>query len=320
MRIEIDVGAANNPDTHRWLDRILYKVEDGWHVWDTTHEPDPEAFRTTTWAGDPGRQGDWVREMLVAAVTRDAWSMGPHERHVRVTTRPVLANDLKPEDAARLAEEPLTILVENRVSDGAFLERAMKEMDRGIRRLWRQPGDPVRFDSVGGIGQMLAEVERRAQDVPVRPRLVVMADSDRTTPHDRLSRAGRSLRHKCEKMGVPCWILAKRESENYLPRILLDEREDVGGDYQQMVDAWDDLDDDQKDFIDMKEGLRAEPSESEEALFRELPSRSRELLAQGFGRNVYKCWRCWNVTARPELVIRGRGDLEDGIALIRKGI
>ena len=35
MRIAIDVGTANNPDALQWLDRVLTKFEDGWHVWDT---------------------------------------------------------------------------------------------------------------------------------------------------------------------------------------------------------------------------------------------------------------------------------------------
>ena len=320
MHIQIDLRVADEPNAHHWLDRIMYKVEDGWHVWDTTGGPDPEAFQTTTWISDPGRQGHRVSEMLVAAIRHDAWSVGPPGRRIRVRTHPISANDLTPEDATRLAEEPLTILVENRRSDGAFLERAMKELDHVIRRLWHRPGDPVRVDSVGGIGQMLDEVGRRTAGVSVRPRLVVMVDSDRTTPNDVPSPAALRLQRKCEKLGVPCWILAKRESENYLPRILLSERENVGVDHGHMVDAWDDLDDDQKDFVDMKNGLPDEPSEAEEALFHGLSIRSRELLSQGFGGRVYKCWTCWNVQAKNELIDRGRDDLEYGIALIRKEI
>jgi len=36
VRIAIDTSAANDPDAHQWLDRILYRIEDGWHVWDWT--------------------------------------------------------------------------------------------------------------------------------------------------------------------------------------------------------------------------------------------------------------------------------------------
>ena len=40
MRIAIDVSAANDPDAHEWLDRTLYRIVDGWHVWDLTETPD----------------------------------------------------------------------------------------------------------------------------------------------------------------------------------------------------------------------------------------------------------------------------------------
>ena len=63
MRIEIRIGAANERDAHRWLDRILHKIEDGWHVWDTTAQPDPDQFETTSWIRDRGSQGDWVRRI-----------------------------------------------------------------------------------------------------------------------------------------------------------------------------------------------------------------------------------------------------------------
>lgn len=38
MRIEIDPQTADAPDSLNYLDRILTKFEDGWHVWDTGHE------------------------------------------------------------------------------------------------------------------------------------------------------------------------------------------------------------------------------------------------------------------------------------------
>ena len=49
MRIVIDVSAANDPDAHQWLDRILHRIEDGWHVWDLTDTPDADAIEATTW-------------------------------------------------------------------------------------------------------------------------------------------------------------------------------------------------------------------------------------------------------------------------------
>ena len=138
MRIEIDASAANDPDSHRWLDRILHKIEDGWHVWDTAHRAEPTEIEATTWIRDRGRQGDWVRGLLTASIQRSAWAPKTHGRRVRVTKRrdPEQADELAPEPAARIAEEPLTILVENRCSDGRFVKRIVADLDPSLNRLW----------------------------------------------------------------------------------------------------------------------------------------------------------------------------------------
>lgn len=317
MRIEIDVSAANDPDAHGRLDRILATIEDRWHVWDTEREPNIEALKVSTWVRDQGRQGKKLRAMLVDSIGRETWDFQPHGRRVRVTLQPDGESELSPEDATRLVEEPMVILVENRDSDGAFLKRVVRELDKSLDRYWSNPREPIRLDSVGGAGQMPDEVERRVQRVPYRPRLVAISDSDRKGPGDKASVAARKLQRKCEELGVPCWILAKREAENYLPRILLDERQDAGANHARRVEAWGRLDDDQKNFFDMKNGLSQSPSETEEALFGGLTRADRNLLSNGFGPNVYQCWYIWNVQAESELRARGQRDLEHGIDLIR---
>ncbi len=318
MRIEIDSGVANDPDAHQWLDRILYKIEDGWHVWDTTGQVDPNVFKDAAWIRSREGQGDWVRQMLVASIQRGAWTLEPHRKRVRVTARPSTADEFTPENAFRFADEPLWILVENRQSDGAFVQRIVAELDRALNGVWHKPGDPIRIDSVGGTGQMPDEVEHRMQGKPHPPRLVAIIDSDRKGPGDTESDAARKLRRKCQTLGVSCWVLAKREAENYLPRILLDERQDAGGDHARLVDAWDRLNEDQKDFFDMKSGLPEAPSGIEKELFDGLSSVDRTTLSRGFGPNVYKCWTLWGVQAKNEL--RGQSDLERGIGLIREEV
>ena len=319
MRITIDVSAANDPDAHQWLDRILHRIEDGWHVWDLTATPDADEIEATTWVRDPGRQGNRLREMLVAATQRGAWTLGPHERRVRVTAHPIMADELAPEQAFHLADEPLVILVENRESDGAFVKRVVTELDRSLHGLWRRDGEPIRFDSVGGKGQMPQEVDARAGRAPYRPRLAAVIDSDRTGPGDSESNDARRLRSTCDRHGLPCWVLAKREAENYLPRVLLAARPDAGVEHAMKVDAWERLSDDQKDFFDMTHGLPESPSAIEEPLFDGLPDADRETLATGFGPNLHECWNAWNVReVSNELRTRGRGDLEHGIELIRR--
>ena len=319
MRITIDISAADDPEEHRWLDRMLDRIEDGWHVWDLTDVPDAAAIRATTWIGDPGRQGSRLHDLLVASTRRGGWTLAPHTRRLRVTKRPAAPNELAPEQACRLADEPLVILVENRDSDGPFVARVVTELDKSLHGVLRRPGGPIQFDSVGGAGQMPLEVERRVRAVPYRPRLVAIIDSDRKGPGDTESRDARRLREVCNQHDLPCWVLAKREAENYLPRVLLGERPDAGGGHTRTVEAWERLRDDQKDFFDMKHGLPEDPSVIEEDLFDDLPDADRELLATGFGQNVHECWNLWHVReVKNELRTRGQGDLEHGLELIRR--
>ena len=319
MRIVIDISAANDPDAHLWLDRILLRIEDGWHVWDLTETLDAEAIESTPWASDLGRQGNRLRELLVAATQRSAWTLEPHTRRLRVTAFPAAPNELAPQPASRLADEPLVILVENRDSDGAFVERIVTELDKSVHGVWRREGAPIQFDSVGGKGQMPQEVEKRRARVPYRPRLVAVIDSDRKGPGDSESRSARRLRETCDKHGLPCWVLAKREADNYLPRALLGARPNAGAEHAGKVDAWEKLSDDQKDFFDMKNGLPEPPTTIEENLFANLPHDARGTLAKGFGPNVHECWSVWPAhEVRKELLARGQGDLERGIELIRR--
>ena len=322
MRIEIAPNAANDPDAHQWLDRILYRIDDGWHVWDIADQPDPSEMEVTTWIRGRDRQGEWVRELLVASVQRSAWdrNLAPHGRSVRVTAHPCTPDQLTPENALRLADEPLCILVENRFSDGPFVERIVEELGGPLHTLWTLPGEPVRIDSVGGKGQMRQEVERRTAGKPYRPRLVTIVDGDRKSPDANPSRDARRLHCACEKRDLPCWILAKREAENYLPRVLLLARQDAGEDYERCVDAWDRLSDNQKNFFDMKRGLSNNLAGVEQELFSGISPADRAVLCDGFGPNVHKCWTLRNVSAKAELALRGQGDLEHGLALIRREI
>ena len=291
-------------------------------VHDTTNQPEPNELEefTSCLIRDRGAKGEWVRELLVASIQRGAWSSEPHGRRLQVVTFPKGAEELAPENAGRLAEEPTVILVENRNSDGVFVERVVAALDRALNALWQRPGRPIRIDSLGGAGEMAAEIERRTRDLPYRPRLVAIGDSDRKGPNDDESGAARRLRRTCGTLGVGCWILAKREADNYLPRVLLVERPNAGIDHTRLVEAWDGLNDDQKDFFDMKNGLPEMLSETEQALFEGLSAAARNILSRGFGSNLHACWSIWNVQAGSELRRRGRGDLEDGIKLIQKEV
>ena len=70
----------------------------------------------------------------------------------------------------------------------------------------------------------------------------------------------------------------------------------------------------------MNHGLPTTLSADEQELFDGLSLDDREILSSGFGPTVHACWNLWNVQAKTELVIRGQGDLERGLDLIRSEV
>lgn len=329
MIIEIEREAACDESSLEWLDRLLVRVEDGWHVWRVTGI---DGFEDTMWLIDPGRSGSRARNLYQAAIKRSGWvSKAVHGRTVRVTLKPTKsseATELTPPFAARFADKPLRVLVENRRSDGAFLKRVIEELDPVLKKWWNQDPQPVKIDSLGGKGEMETEVERVTSQSP-RPRFVVIMDSDRCAPEDSPSREAIAVENLCERHEIPCWVLEKRESENYLPEELLELRRDCGADHVLRIDAWARLSDDQKDFYNMKNGLpdassnsgssASGPSVSEARLFEDLGAEDRRTLSGGFGKKVSECWNEYSASMSVSGALRRRGgrDLERGLLLIR---
>lgn len=316
MRITIDDDVARDASACPWLDRILATVEDGWHLWDVSGL---EAYEGTPWFEDAGRAGGRVRELYRQAVARSAYPARLHGRAIRVAKGISGPDVLSAERAARFASEPLVLLVENRESDGAFVLRVACELDGALRSWWQQTTAPVTLESMGGKGQMITVVRRALSASESRPRLVVVVDSDRRAPRLDASREERKLRKFCDDHGVPCWVLAKRESENYLVEALLDARPDADAEHRRRIECWGRMSPEQKDFYDMKAGLPGGPNADEDDLFGDLAPGSRSTLSKGFGSNVYKCWDVWERVPplRPLLEQRGGGDLEYGLDLIR---
>ena len=275
---------------------------------------------STSWFRDSGRRGQQLRELLRRSIQLGAWSFAPHGRRVCITSKPSAPDEFTPETARRLLETPLVVLVEDGTSDGAFLNRIVRELEPSLHKIWDTAVSPVRVDHAGGADQMPREVERRTKGPPEAIRLVVVRDSDKPVPNADESGAVKRLRHICQQKGVACWVLAKREAENYLPRVLLDARPDTGPEHARRLAAWDRLNNDQKDHFDMKNGLGSDLSPPEKGLFASVPKHDRAVLRNGFGDKVYACWSIWKVQAEHELRIRSQGDLEDGLALIRSQV
>lgn len=313
MRVVIEVSAAADPQAHRYLSSILNLVEQGWHLWEIHDE---EGLLASDWLRDPGSTGLHAGELFKKSVVRSAYPTSLHRQLVRVTARPEERLEFKPGDAARFLGQPLEILLENRHSDGDFLDAAVETLgDEELQEHWRREPCPVRKDSLGGTDQMGSYVRLQAQkNLP--PRLLVLRDGGGDGPTLKAPEAI-SLEALCREAGVPCWILSKYEMENYLPESLL--AESVGGSEQRLklLAAWKRLSDIQKDFYDVKDGLRGFSTSSgpRSALFQGLSTADAIDLATGFGNRIAGLWKRRPIDSN-DLRKRAGSELDDLLELL----
>lgn len=307
MRVVIELSVAADSQAHRYLSSILNLVEQGWHLWEIHDE---EGLLGSEWLRDPGSTGLHAGELFKKSIIRSAYPTKLHRQLVRVTARPEGELEFTPGTAARFLGQPLEILLENRHSDGDFLDAAVETLGHEeLQEHWRREPAPIRKDSLGGTDQMGSYVRSRAQEFPP-PRLLVVRDGGGGGPALKAAEAV-SLEALCRTAGVPCWLLAKYEIENYLPESLL--TDSVGESQQRLrrVEAWKRLTDVQKDFYDVKNGLREVRSgDPRSALFQGLSTEDAEELATGFGSKVAGLWRRRPIDAN-DLRKRAGSELDD---------
>jgi len=147
MRVVFGVDVL--ADGSAWVDLsgILAKVADGWHFWQIDDIAATEASEFVAAMGE--------RKLLEESVRAGAWSAArPHRRLISVTRQgSPLGESWEPREARRLAETPLAVLVENRFSDGAFLDAVLAAFSAPETLRIKASGGLV-YDSGGGVGEL----------------------------------------------------------------------------------------------------------------------------------------------------------------------
>lgn len=170
--------------------------------------------------------GAELRRYLVEVAPDLAASWGAGKRRVRVEPRqrsrwdgPVPVLTLS--DALRLVTRHLGLLVEDRISDFAFLRAAAPPQWRDALDQARAEGS-VEPEHGGGLSRMKARIldAVTAPDPVERARLWVMCDGDRRAP-DEPNADSEALVEACRSTEspwpIPCQQLRRRSIENYLP-------------------------------------------------------------------------------------------------------
>ncbi len=336
MRVEFSEEALAEPNAHRHLTAIFWRMVDGYHRWFVRN---PDVILQSAWFRNEGADNQrQIQEQLNYT-----------ERHVAglrvvVARQKQLASDcwtLTPREAEHLLGQPLHILVENADSDGTFLRIVLLRFgEKSVRRkmgedgfaalkqTWTTAAGDGRFFVVqhgggGTIGRMIELLVEQHQHAP--PRATVVLDSDRTHPTSGLGGTAHTAQQACANCSrdengspryYPQWslepfVLERREVENYIPLPALEKF--VGKGKNPAVQALRRLTREQRNFYDMKEGLRSslERDENGAAPLRPaswvwtnggqkdlytgaqagLDDANLQTLSDGFGRHVWKAFK-----------------------------
>ena len=225
VRIELS-GSLDLPETRDALARIVQAIADGWHEW---LGPDPDEAALKPYFEDYRRHHELIQKSYTRA------SLYPLEsQRTIVVAEDTAVSDPPPSTleqetaisvaaAAILLTQPLGVLVENEINDGAFFRRLLAIVDEEIVQLFHEPRKRVQFQNGGGKTVAIDLVRHRAEvatsaGVPLR--LLVVADSDSRYPsHD--AKDTMDLREACRETGAVLFVLQKRAIENYVTDAVL---------------------------------------------------------------------------------------------------
>ena len=190
------------------------------------------------------------------------------------------------EDARRILDHPLHVVLENATSDWCFLRALVAAFGRtrlsdAIARSWVVP------DQAGGSGELVKRVRALAAQGQAPWRIAVLMDSDRLRPGPPPPVTD-EREQELRRMGATPIVLHKREVENYLPGSLLDSKRT-----HDVYVSWRSLTPEQQDHYDMKHGFSRDRqtgevviAEDQRDLFSGTNPWHLDRLVGGFGKSI----------------------------------
>lgn len=310
MKISIAADALSDETHWRFLDTIVGKVADGWHVWQIE---EPEVIEKSGWL--IGRS--WLREFFQKAALAAAYpsNSGFPQREIKVSNARK-AESLPPQLAAEYVSTPLTVLMENSETDGLFLNTVLDVLaPKELNEQRQQAPDSIYYDSRGGCGEIPKRLEfyvNNAQRKGIPPRVIAFTDSDGNIPGE-LHNNAQLVKEACESAQIPCLVLSKRTIENYIPDEVFDAWIPNNPSYEKrrIVDAIKQMTPAQRDHYPMKKGFKRSPGKPRiPTLYTGISDSDLAELDKGLGKDVIKILEEFRGVLTPEALLRQDGQDE----------
>lgn len=222
-------------------------------------------------------------ELARKASVRNAWDSSDTAAGRVTVTKETLEDDLAD------LQRPAYVVVENEISDGAFL-RAVCHVFEGADIIEAFEQGRVELTNGGGGGQVPAYAGQRAERFRRTVRVALVLDSDRYYADEQTK--SHELAANVAEHGVRAHVLSLREIENYVPDRVLESLEPRHK-YSAQLEALKQLNPEQRGCLDMKKGFlpgaggkARSPHSKHKGLYDDLPVGVRDALRTGFGQDL----------------------------------
>jgi hypothetical protein len=163
-------------------------------------------------------------------------------------------------DGNILLQNNVMVFIENGTSDRLFLKSIFdnfvecSEIQKAFQNRW------IEYVGTGGKNEIIKELNNEFRKFRKENlfnekyiRAVVILDSDRRFPNDKLSDSHQKLLEYCSEKGIECHVLEKREMENYIPNEAF---EDFKHKDDNIVTSYFQLNDLQQYYYDFQDGFK----------------------------------------------------------------
>jgi len=283
MYIYLDTNLFSEQEYFRDLDRIMHFFEDGKHTWIVESDEDVDAILESEWINSQAKRvGSIIAEFLQRAFKDLVYAPINERKNRRIIKIQSVDNQhfIGIKFAIKYMGEPLYILVENELSDAAFLNalfRCFKGKGKKIRKAIAN--EWLQYYNAGGKTMINKIIEEKSKRTPLPIRLFVFADSDKNSPED-MPQSTQSVIDLCDAHQIPYHILYKREIENYLPKEALMQ---VLAELHQLTNTLLALNPILQDFYDLDQGFR----QHKDSIFDSISNEQYNILNPGYDQQGY---------------------------------